>query len=242
MNVESWGFYEDGFKVTWSPSRAELVAAHALRADVFCRELAWVGSRSVELEKDDFDAHCTTVVVVEPDGEVVATVRLVPGDRPWMFDEIFRFLLREPDALHRAGGVEASRLAVARKSRAVRLGNGRRLAELLFKATYLLCRQRGDQYVYMVTSDVVGRRFTTAGLPCSALAPGTRMPDGVLAVPLVLDWDALRSEALRAWFEQPAVPVVTPTPLDAERVRRARAAARPLPERWSDDAQRVALA
>lgn len=237
MSTESSGFVEDGFMVSWSPSEAELVSAHALRADVFCRELAWVGSRSVELERDSFDAQCRSIVVTGPDRrDVLATVRLVPGDRPWMFDGPFRALVPDPDALRRTGAVEASRLAVAKAARSVRLSSGRRLAELLFKATYLLCRQRGERYVYMVTSDVVGRRFTTAGLPCSAVSEGTRMPDGVMAVPLVLDWDALRAgSALQAWFER-VEPVFAPARIAPERRRRVRVpAVQRGDERWADE-------
>jgi hypothetical protein len=123
----------------------------------------------------------------------------------------------------------------------VRLPNRRRLAELLFKATYLLCRQRGDRYVYMVTSDVVGRRFTTAGLPCSAVCDGTRMPDGVMAVPLVLDWDALRPDsALQAWFDGPVQPFFAPTRLEEERLRRVRVPS-PRPAERRDGEVRAAM-
>jgi N-acyl-L-homoserine lactone synthetase len=240
MSNEASGFIEDGFRISWSPSRAELASAHALRADVFCRELAWVGSRSVELERDAFDEHCTTVVVTEPDRrEVLATVRLVPGDRPWMFDGPFRALIADAPALERGRAVEASRLAVAKAARSARLTNGRRLAELVFKATYLFCRQRGDRYVYMVTSDVVGRRFTTVGLPCSPVCGGTRMPDGVLAVPLVLDWDALRADsALCAWFKAPVQTLLAPARADTEPLGCARVLIAPLQgERWRDRAR-----
>jgi N-acyl-L-homoserine lactone synthetase len=237
MRTETSGFIEGGFRISWSPSRPELASAHALRADVFCRELAWVGSRSVELERDAFDEHCSTMVVTEPDRhEVLATVRLVPGDRPWMFDGPFQALVADPRALQRTRAMEASRLAVAKAARTVRLPGGRRLAELVFKATYLFCRQRGDRYVYMVTSDVVGRRFTTAGLPCSAVCDGTRMPDGVLAVPLVLDWDALRADSpLRAWFEGPVQPLLSPARIDDAPLQCARAPIAPrTDERWTD--------
>jgi N-acyl-L-homoserine lactone synthetase len=243
MRSEASGFFEDGFLVSWSPSDSELVRAQALRADVFCRELAWVGSRSVELERDSFDEHCTSIVVTEPDRrEVVATVRLVPGHRPWMFDGPFRALVGDPRALRRTRAMEASRLAVAKAARRVRLPSGRRLAELLFKATYFLCRQRGDRYVYMVTSDVVGRRFTTAGLPCAALCEGTRMPDGVMAVPLVLDWDGLRpGSSLQAWFDGPVEPFFAPARLEDERLRRLRAPSAPRPDESRTGEVRAAM-
>jgi N-acyl-L-homoserine lactone synthetase len=237
MTTETSGFFEEGFRITWSPSHAELLAAHALRADVFCRELAWVGSRAVELERDAFDEHCSTVVVTEPDRhEVLATVRLVAGHRPWMFDGPFQALISDAGPLQRSGAVEASRLAVAKTARTVRMPNGRRLAELLFKAAYLLGRQRGNRYVYMVTSDVVARRFTTAGLPCSPVCDGTRMPDGVLAIPLVLDWDAMRADSpLRAWFDAPCQPLPVPAAA-AEPLRCEAGAAGPHADgRWRDE-------
>jgi N-acyl-L-homoserine lactone synthetase len=170
------------------------------------------------------------VVVLDPSSKVVATVRLIEGTRPWMFDEVFRDLLPGDGTLDR-GGMEASRLAVAPAARGVRLSGGRRVADLLFKSAYLLCRQRGVRNLYMVTSDAVARRFTTAGLPCFPLATGTRMPDGVLAMPLVLDWSRLREDApLRAWFEDRGRPADgAPARLDAERARRSQPPPAPPP-------------
>lgn len=221
MSSATSGFWEDGFRVTWAPSAAELSGAHALRAEVFCRELGWVGSPSHDLERDAFDAHCTSIVVVSPDDEVVATIRLVPGDQPWMFDEVFSALVPDPAALLRTGAVEASRLAVARDARRVRLRSGRRLADLLFKAAYVFCREEAIRHVYMLTSDTVGRRLTTTGIPCVPLAAPTQMPDGVVALPLALDWEHLRPDApVRAWFEDRTLDAA-PARLDAERARRA---------------------
>lgn len=221
MSSETSGFWEDGFRVTWAPDAAELSGAHALRAEVFCRELGWVGTPSHDLERDAFDAHCTSIVVVSPEDEVVATIRLVPGERPWMFDEVFRALVPDPAALRRTGSAEASRLAVARGARRVRLSSGRRLADLLFKASYVYCRQEAIRHVYMLTSDTVGRRLTTTGIPCVPIAAPTLMPDGVVALPLALDWERLRADApVRAWFED-CLPDATPARLDAERARRA---------------------
>jgi N-acyl-L-homoserine lactone synthetase len=214
------GFVEAGLRVSWALTHAEILEAQALRAEVFCRELQWVGSSSDAIERDSFDDHCTVIAVLGPDSEVVATVRLVPAERPWMFDEVFRELLPDPAALHRTNSVEASRLAVARPARRLRLSGGRTVADLLFKATYLFCRERGVRWVYMLTSDAVGRRFTTAGLPCAPIAAPTRMPDGVVAVPLVLDWDGLRPDApLRAWFDVLGGRQRTPPTLDGGRGR-----------------------
>jgi N-acyl-L-homoserine lactone synthetase len=216
------GFWEDGYRVSWAPTPKERAEAHALRADVFCRELQWVGTRSDVVEVDDFDPHAVPIVVTAPGGEVVATIRLVPSDRPWMFDDVFRALLPDPAALRRAGSVEISRLAVAPAARRVRLSSGRTLADLLFKAAFNVCRSRDVRWVYMVTSDVVGRRLMRGGLPCDPIAAGTRMPDGVVAVPLELDLDRFsEGTPMRAWFDAVQHVDVAPRRREAERVRRA---------------------
>lgn len=238
-NFDATGFCEGGFHVTWAPDAGTLAAAEALRADVFCRELGWVGTAADAFERDPFDAHAIPIVARSPGGEVVATLRLVPGDRPWMFDEIFRDLLDDPGVLRRARAMEASRLAVAGSARRTRLPGGRRLAELLFKGAYTVCRALDVRWVYMVTTDTVGRRLGTAGLPCAPLAAPTRMPDGVVAVPLVLDWDRLPAAApVRAWFEGGAdvVPLSPPPPsLEAERARRTQPSLAPsLAQPWRE--------
>ncbi|WNG61833.1 GNAT family N-acetyltransferase [Archangium gephyra] len=198
----AFGFCEDGYRVTWMPTRSELLRTYRLRADVFCRELRWVGSRTDLFECDEFDDGSTPIVVVDPLGEVAATARLVGSDNPWMFDRVFQGLC-PPGVIRRNGAMEASRLTVAEHARGVRLANGKWVSELVFKAVYALCAQRGVRYVYMVTSDVVARLLRSAGLPCETLAPYTRMPDGVRAAPLMLDWGRLDgSRRNHRWYEE----------------------------------------
>lgn len=202
MSNETRGFWEDGYRITWRPDARMLREALALRADVFCRELRWVGRPSDRLERDAFDAHATSIVVLDAASAVVATVRLIDGNRPWMLDGPFRGLLPEHVAPRRAGAMEASRLAVSRDARAIRLRSGRRVAELLFKAAWIVSRLNGVGRLYLVASRAVSRRLTSAGLPCVPLAPPTRMPDGVDAVPILLDWERLGAEApVRSWFD-----------------------------------------
>jgi N-acyl-L-homoserine lactone synthetase len=205
MAIEAAGFCEDAHRVTWRPNRSELEQAHRLRADVFCRELGWVGSWLDPTEHDEFDGRATHVVVADRACEIVATVRLIPGDATWMLDGVFRDLVAGRAILRRTDAMEASRLAVAKRARSARarLSNGKRVADLVYKAAYVLCSLRRVRYLYMVTSETVLRHMSSAGLPCVPIASPTMMPDGVSAVPIVLDWERLGpDEAVRAWYRE----------------------------------------
>jgi N-acyl-L-homoserine lactone synthetase len=175
---------------------------HALRADVFCRELGWVGTPEDEAEWDEFDPSSTHVAVLDERAEVVAAVRVTGHDARWMLDSIFHALARTGLVEKRPGTAEASRLVVARRWRKMRLGSGMRTCDLLYKGAYAYCTTRAIRHVYMVTSDVVLRHMVRTGLPCEPLAGPIRMPDGVNAMTVKLDWTELpRSPALAAWYE-----------------------------------------
>jgi N-acyl-L-homoserine lactone synthetase len=195
------GFHEDDYRVSWQLTQPELRRAHELRAEVFCRELKWVGSRDDALERDEFDGDSVHIGVFEGGTRLVASVRLTHEGAPWMLDTVFQHLLPAP--IQRRHAMEASRLAVTTQSRNVRLKNGRRVCDLLYKSAYAYCSLRGVRYLYMVTSDIVLRHMTRACLPCVPLARPKRMPDGVAAVPVVLNWDRIRDvPALRRWYDE----------------------------------------
>ncbi len=196
------GFQEQGYRVSWAITGSESAQVHALRAEVFCRELGWVGSADDTVERDEFDAGSVHVAVVDERSNVVAAVRLTGGDSPWMLDSVFRRLAGPGLVEKGPHTAEASRLVVARSSRAERLLDGRRTCDLVYKGTYAYCVLKRIRHVYMVTSDVVLRHMLRTGLPCVALAPPTRMPDGVNALAVKLDWSQLsRSAALAYWYE-----------------------------------------
>lgn len=200
MRHSSVGIVEESFVVKWQLTATEMRQAYALRADVFCREMEWVGTRGDPLERDDLDAYATHLAVVHG-SDIVGTVRLAAHDVPWMLDGVFLPLLPGGRIPRGDDTVEASRLAVARPWRRARLENGAAICDLLYKATYAFCCLRRIRRVYMVTSDAVLRLMRRSGLPVTALAAPTRMPDGVMAVPLVLDWNHLARTCERhGWF------------------------------------------
>jgi N-acyl-L-homoserine lactone synthetase len=214
------GIREDRYDVRWRVTEGELGQVFRLRADVFCRELRWIGSGDSERERDEIDDHAVHLAVLG-DFEALATVRLTPARAPWMFDGVFRHLLPAGVPIeNRQQSMEASRLAVAKHARHVRLGNGARMSDLMYKAAYVFCRMNGVRYLYIVTSDVVLRHMRAVGLPCVPLAPPMLMENCVRTVPAVIDWWAIdKSTALYRWYDSvtPVAPCSLPSPLHETR-------------------------
>jgi N-acyl-L-homoserine lactone synthetase len=196
------GFQEHGYRITWKLTLSELRKVSELRAEVFCRELGWTGSPEDRVERDEFDDGSTHIAVLDEASEVIGAVRMTRSGAPWMLDTVFSALAPEREISKRSDTAEASRLAVHRRWRGRRLGNGMRACDLLYKAAYVYCRTSGIRYLYMVTSDIVLEHMQRSGLPCQAISAPRQMPDGVRAVTVVLDWDRIRAiPTLADWYE-----------------------------------------
>jgi N-acyl-L-homoserine lactone synthetase len=196
------GFQEHGYRITWRLTHSELRKVSELRADVFCRELGWTGSPDDRMERDEFDANSTHVAVLDTNSEVIGAVRLINSRAPWMLDTVFGGLAPASRITKDSNTAEASRLAVNRRWRGQRLGKGRRVCDLLYKAAYVYCRTNGIRYLYMVVSDVVLEHMLRSGLPCERIAAPRQMSDGVRAVAVVLDWKRMHEIArLADWYE-----------------------------------------
>lgn len=181
------GFREGNYFVTWRPSCQQLERVHQLRADVFCHELGWV-KPARQTERDEFDQSAVHIVLSDEYSYALAAIRLLHHDVPWMLDTVFRNLWATDAVLKHRDTMEVSRLAVSKEARNLRLENGRRLVELLYKGVYMYSKLHAVRHLYMVTSNVVHRHLNSLGLPCEALAPPQRMQDGVLALVAKLDW------------------------------------------------------
>lgn len=201
MHATIKGFHEHDYRITWRLAPSELRKMSELRADVFCRELGWTGAPEDQVERDEFDDDSTHIAVLDGQSEVVGVVRLIKSRAPWMLDTVFSALAPAGRITRGADAAEASRLAVHRQWRGKRLGNGMRACDLLYKAAYVYCRVNGIRYLYMVVSDIVLEHMRRSGLPCQALGAPRRMPDGVLAATVVLDWTRIREvPALADWY------------------------------------------
>lgn len=201
MHATVKGFHEGDYRIAWRLAPSELRKVSELRADVFCRELGWIGAPEDQVERDEFDDDSTHIAVLDGQSEVVGAVRLIKSRAPWMLDTVFSALAPASRITRGADAAEASRLAVHRHWRGKRLGNGMRACDLLYKAAYVYCRVNGIRYLYMVVSDIVLAHMRRSGLPCQEIGAPQRMPDGVLATTVVLDWTRIHEiPALADWY------------------------------------------
>jgi N-acyl-L-homoserine lactone synthetase len=195
------GFREYDYRVAWNLTHAEQHKVAELRADVFCRELGWTGTRNDRTEQDEFDDDSTHIAVFDEHSELIGAVRMTKSVAPWMLDTVFTELAPTSPITKSLDTAEASRLAVARRWRGKRLENGMRACDLIYKAAYVYCRINSIRYLYLVTSDIVLAHMQRSGLPCEPLRAPRVMPDGVRALTVVIDWDRIgETPKLASWF------------------------------------------
>jgi N-acyl-L-homoserine lactone synthetase len=210
------GFREYGYRVSWNLTVAEQRKVSELRADVFCRELGWTGSRDDRTEHDEFDDGSTHIAVFDEHSELIGAVRITRAAAPWMLDTVFAELAPATRIKKSVDTAESSRLAVSRKWRGKRVANGMRACDVIYRAAYLYCRVNAIRQLYLVTSDIVLAHMQRAGLPCEALTAPHVMPDGVRALTVVIDWDRLRETAtFDRWFPPSPRPRPQPRPTAA---------------------------
>lgn len=164
-NLFRFDVQHSDFRITCSPSAALLRSAFQLRADVFCRELGWVGTPESELEVDSFDADVVHLCV-EQDSRAVAYLRIHPWWTKWMLRTVFSSAL---PANYAGGGplsCEVSRLAVAPSFRSSSRGCDTSPTVLLYSYLSAFCDLNGYATVEMIVSDRVLRSLRQSGLPC----------------------------------------------------------------------------
>ena len=210
------GFRDSGYRVSWKLTATEQRKVSELRADVFCRELGWTGSRDDRTESDEFDDDSTHLAVFDEHSDLIGAVRITRAAAPWMLDTVFAELAPATRIKKAVDTAEASRLAVSRAWRGKRVANGMRACDLVYRAAYIYCRLNAIRQLYLVTSDIVLAHMQRAGLPCEALSTPRTMPDGVRALTVVIDWDRLRDTAtFDRWFAPSPRPRPQPRPAAA---------------------------
>jgi N-acyl amino acid synthase of PEP-CTERM/exosortase system len=172
-----------------------LRASYALRYQVYCCERKFLSPDDYpdQLETDEFDQHAIHVGVINADGELAATARLIqltPAGLP-SFDHCTFYagvnVLRDLDRRV----VEVSRLSVSRTynrragddhfglgSAPPRTDGGERrsggvLVMTLYKALYQASKRRGIAHWMVATERSLQRLVTRSGFPFRQIGPET---------------------------------------------------------------------
>lgn len=183
---------EGDFRVSILTNADEIRQACLLRDKIFCQELKWTPKTKGPFETDEYDKHAVFFGVFDRRMKLSAFVRLIPSDAPFMLEKDFESLI---DPRHRISKnddtAEISRLCVAPEARVKTICSSfghYSLAVLLLKSVYHWCRRNKKRYLYAVTVRKVHRSFRIRGFPYRSIGVPKLMPDGVVALPVVMDW------------------------------------------------------
>lgn len=164
------------------------------------------------MESDRYDEDAVFLGVFDENKFLAAFIRLITSPNPFMLDNEFSFLIKPcSDQIYRVGTGEISRLCVDPKSRGTAVscaGVDTIIAMMVFKGLYLWCGKNNISFLYAVTEPKTQRLFFMKGIPLRVLGTPRKMPDGVTAIAVTLDWreflaiNESRRPELVNWFNQ----------------------------------------
>lgn len=203
---------EDGYVAKNLITEEEKTQAYHLRHETFARELRWVPETDNGLETDAYDSHAIPFGIIDPFDQVIAHMRIITADNTYMLEREFRELAGKDHVIRKAfDTAELTRCCVASHARSRILSTAFGdfdLFSYLLKGIYCWCRSNRIRYLYAVTDHRVYKLVQIKGLPFRAIAPAHAMPDGVIAVAILLDWQEFehmaptRRRNLLSWFTQ----------------------------------------
>lgn len=184
------------------------MATLQLRHQVFCEELGWLPTVGTELEIDEFDVECDSVVAWQGE-DVLGMLRLVRGPGPYMIDRYFSHHLESAPDIGRGSDVaEISRLCVRKDVRQNLFpsSNGPMPISLhLYRGTYAWARRNGVRFHYCITTPAVARLLTRQGIPLRAISRSQASEDRCDQVLSILDWREFEGQRrfsdLVEWFK-----------------------------------------
>jgi|GEM_PF-3658032 len=165
----------------------EKKAAYQLRAAVYDQELRW--SRANDgMEADVFDEYACHYVVTSPFGEVVATLRVLDWNAPWMSTECYDGRFAGEASLFRTPLTqEVSRLCIAQPYRDRKIMAPFSVLDIVLKGILEVGCRDGKKYSYFVTRAAMERALAQRGFVVPNISPLHKMPDGCRIKSFVVD-------------------------------------------------------
>jgi N-acyl-L-homoserine lactone synthetase len=205
-------FYEGEFVVKIIYDKIEKFQAHCLRYEVFCQELKWTPENQEMMERDEYDESAIFLGVFKKQERLVAYLRLLLPDKPFMLEKVFSMLVEADHVIrHLDDTAEVSRLCVTSDAKhdIIHCGFGvNSITLLLYKGVYHWCLSNAIRYIYLVVEPKLLRLLKIKGYPCRSIGPSKIMPDGVSAVAAMMDWrefetlNAVKNPKMLEWFIQ----------------------------------------
>lgn len=193
---------EGGMVVTNLHTHEDRVQAHQLRNRIFCEELGWALQAHNELEIDDYDTHAVFFGVLNEQRRLLAFLRLILPDQPFMIENEFLTLIGPGHMIRKERDTaELSRLCVAPESRRDKIAGNfgiHDVSMLLLKGVYQWCRNNQISKLYAVTEYKIYKLLCIKGFPCRLIGDPYVMPDGVIAVAFTVDLTEWKTTSLPA--------------------------------------------
>jgi N-acyl-L-homoserine lactone synthetase len=175
------------------------------RHRVFREQLRWLPESADGLDRDEYDPFSDNYAVLSQN-QVVGSVRMTPGDCPFMIEHEFLPLLPAGWTLEKSHcSAEITRFAVGIDQ------YGRRpesAARLLYLSLYQWAQVHQVQLMYFVVEPPFFRHIKRLGFPAFAIGDALPLDGGVLSQAGYLDWgkaDPLFIRWLRSVTEVPAL-------------------------------------
>ena len=177
------------------------------RHRIFREKLRWVPESTDGLDRDDYDPFSDNFAVLERSG-VVGSVRLTPGQCPFMIEKEFSALLPEGWVLHKgSNSAEITRLAVEVNGQR---GQREAASHLLYFTLYQWALLHRVRWMYFVVEPPFFRHIQRLGFPAFAIGPARPLDGGVMSQAAYLDWELAEPDFIRWLRSGVSVPAAVP--------------------------------
>jgi N-acyl-L-homoserine lactone synthetase len=191
----------DGFLLEQTHGGEREARLMRFRHRVFREELRWLAEAPDGLDRDGYDQFSDNYAV-STGVEVVGSVRMTPGNYPFMIEREFRCLLPAGWRLEKnTRSAEITRFAAGLDA------NGQRpevIGRLLYFCMYEWARMHQVQRMYFVVEPRYFRLLLRLGFPAFALGPPQALEGGVLSQAGFMDWSRAEPRFIH-WVQSVAV-------------------------------------